>query len=80
MTPHETGATATPGDSRATAPPPHTFGPQGPTLGDLSDAYLQDYQVRQFRSHSTARGRWCAETSVRRGPGHRDGRRGMIST
>ena len=27
----------------------------------------------------TAR-RWCAETSVRRGPGHRDGRRGMIST
>ena len=23
--------------------------------------------------------RWCAETSVRRGPGHRDGRRGMIS-
>ena len=57
MTPHETGATATPGDSRATAPPPHTFGPQGPTLGDLSDAYLQDYEVRQFRSHSTARGR-----------------------
>ena len=42
---------------RATAPPPRTFGPQGPTLGDLSDAYLQDYQVRQFRSHSTARGR-----------------------
>ena len=57
MTPHETGATATPGDSRATAPPPHTFGPQGPTLGDLIDAYLQDYLVRQFRSHSTARGR-----------------------
>ena len=27
-----------------------------------------------------AEGRWCAETSVRRGPGHRDGRRGMIST
>ena len=26
-------------------------------LGDLSDAYLQDYQVRQFRSQSTARGR-----------------------
>ena len=57
MIPHETGATATPGDSRATAPPPHTFDPQGPTLGDLSDAYLQDYQVRQFRSQSTARGR-----------------------
>ena len=48
MTPHETGATA---------PPPRPFGPQGPTLGDLSDAYLQDYQVRQFRSQSTARGR-----------------------
>ena len=57
MTPHETGSTATPGDSRATAPPPRTFGPQGPTLGDLIDAYLQDYQVRQFRSQSTARGR-----------------------
>ena len=24
--------------------------------------------------------RWCAVTSVRRGPGHRDGRRGMIWT
>ena len=35
------------------------------------------------RSPCHARGadrRWCAETSVRRGPGHRDGRRGMIST
>ena len=57
MTPHETVSTTTPGDSRATAPLTRTFGPQGPTLGDLSDAYLQDYQVRQFRSHSTARGR-----------------------
>ena len=57
MTPHETGLTVTPGDSRATVPLTRTFGPQGPTLGDLSDAYLQDYQVRQFRSHSTARGR-----------------------
>ena len=57
MTPHETVSTTTPGDARATAPPPRTFGPQGPTLGDLSDAYLQDYQVRQFRSRSTARGR-----------------------
>ena len=26
-------------------------------MGDLIDAYLQDYLVRQFRSHSTARGR-----------------------
>ena len=56
MTPHETGSTATPDTLRA-APPPRTFGPQGPTLGDLSDAYLEDYQVRQFRSQSTARGR-----------------------
>ena len=56
MTPHETGSTATPGAPSA-APPPRTFGPQGPTLGDLIDAYLQDYHVRQFRSHSTARGR-----------------------
>ena len=57
MTPHETGSIATPGAPRAAAPLTRTFGPQGPTLGDLSDAYLQDYQVRQFRSHSTARGR-----------------------
>ena len=57
MTPHDTGSTSTPGVPCATAPPPRTFGPQGPTLGDLSDAYLQDYQVRQFRSRSTARGR-----------------------
>ena len=57
MTPHDTGSTGTPGAPRATAPPPRTFGPQGPTLGELSDAYLQDYQVRQFRSQSTARGR-----------------------
>ena len=57
MTPHKTDLTVTAGDSRATAPLTRTFGPQGPTLGDLSDAYLQDYQVRQFRSQSTARGR-----------------------
>ena len=57
MTSHETASTTTPRAPRATAPPPRTFGPQGPTLGDLSDAYLQDYQVRQFRSVSTARGR-----------------------
>ena len=31
--------------------------PQGPTLGTLIDAYLQDYQVRQFWSLGTARGR-----------------------
>ena len=57
MTSHDTGSTGTPGTPRATAPPARTFGPQGPTLGELSDAYLQDYQVRQFRSPSTARGR-----------------------
>ena len=57
MTPPETVSTTTSGDAHATAPITRTFGPQGPTLGDLSDAYLQDYQVRQFRSHSTARGR-----------------------
>ena len=57
MTPPETGSTATPGDAHATAPLTCTVGPQGPTLGDLIDAYLQDYQVRQFRSVSTARGR-----------------------
>ena len=57
MTSPETGSTATPSNPRATAPPTRPFGPQGPTLGDLSDAYLQDYHVRQFRSHSTARGR-----------------------
>ena len=57
MTPHDTGSTSTPDTPHATAPPARTFGPQGPTLGELSDAYLQDYQVRQFRSPSTARGR-----------------------
>ena len=57
MTPHETVSTTTPGAPRATAPLTRTFGPQGPNVGDLSDAYLQDYQVRQFRSRSTARGR-----------------------
>ena len=60
MTPHEARSTSTPGappPPPATVPPARTFGPQGPTLGDLIDAYLQDYQARQFRSHSTARGR-----------------------
>ena len=57
MTSHDTGSTSTPDTPHATAPPARTFGPQGPTLGELSDAYLQDYQVRQFRSPSTARGR-----------------------
>ena len=55
MDPHETTRPTRPDIPRATLT--RTFGLQGPTLGDLSDAYLQDYQVRQFRSHSTARGR-----------------------
>ena len=57
LTPPETVSTTASGDAHATAPLTCTFGPQGPTLGDLIDAYLQDYQVRQFRSVSTARGR-----------------------
>ena len=57
MDPHETTRPTRPDIPRAAAPPTRTFGLQGPTLGDLSDAYLQDYLVRQFRSHSTARGR-----------------------
>ena len=46
MEPHETVSTG------ALSPVP-----QGPTLGALIDAYLQDYQVRQFRSLGTACGR-----------------------
>ena len=55
MDPHDTTRPTRPDVPGATAPPTRTFGPQGPTLGDLIDAYLQDYLVRQFRSHSTAR-------------------------
>ena len=54
---HETTRPAHSDVPPATTAPARTFGPQGPTLGDLIDAYLQDYQVRQFRSQSTARGR-----------------------
>ena len=57
MTPHETSRPTRPDIPPPPAPPTRPFGPQGPTLGDLIDAYLQDYQVRQFRSVSTARGR-----------------------
>ena len=53
MTPHEIGSITAPGNSRATVPPPRTFGPQGPTLGDLSDAYLQD-TIRSVSSGPTA--------------------------
>ena len=39
------------------------------------------YPFRYWLFTSQAKtGRWCAVTSVRRGPGHRDGRRGMLST
>ena len=41
----------------AAQPPTREFPPHGPTLGDLLDAYLEDYAVRQFRSIRTARGR-----------------------
>ena len=57
MDPHDTTRPTRPDIPDATASPPRTFGSQGPTLGDLIDAYLQDYRVRQFRSVSTARGR-----------------------
>ena len=57
MNPHATTRSARPGSPRATAPPTRAPAPQGPTLGALIDAYLQDYQVRQFRSLGTARGR-----------------------
>ena len=39
--------------------PTRTF---APTLGDLSDAYLQDYQVWQCRSRSPAHGRTAHRT------------------
>ena len=39
---------------------------------------LEPADVKRLRQ--LEQGRWCAVTSVRRGPGHRDGRRGMIST
>ena len=42
MDPHDTTRPTRPDVPRATAPPTRTFGPQGPTLGDLIDAYLQD--------------------------------------
>ena len=57
MNPRDTTRPDRPGSPRATAPPTRAPVPQGPTLGALIDAYLQDYQVRQFRSLGTARGR-----------------------
>ena len=56
--------------------PVRTFASQGPTLGDLSDASLQDYQVRQFRSQSTARGRIAYLTAFF----DRDARAGALTT
>ena len=40
----------------------------------------RELKVREIVGGLDEKRRWCAETSVRRGPGHRDGRRGMIST
>ena len=56
MDPHDTTRPTRSDVPRATAPPTRTFGPQGPTLGDLIDAYLQDYLVRQFRSRAAVCG------------------------
>ena len=53
------------------APPGHAFGAEGPSVHP---------HLRTAFDHVLILRRWCAETSVRRGPGHRDGRRGMIST
>ena len=58
-------------------------------LGSIVRVLISD--VDHGRHHDAGRGgvgaqlvgdqwRWCAVTSVRRGPGHRDGRRGMIWT
>ena len=48
------------------------------------DEFWESVIVRgSFRTdldRAAKRRRWCAVTSVRRGPGHRGGRRGMIST
>ena len=57
MTSPETGSTATPGTPPRDGAAHAHVRPPGADPGDLSDAYLQDYQVRQFRSVSTARGR-----------------------
>ena len=52
MTPHETGSTATPADARAAAPLTRTFGPQGPTLGDLSDGIVKVNRLEPGRKAS----------------------------
>ena len=46
----------------------------------VSIARSSFYYAGTGESPLNLRRRWCAVTSVRRGPGHRDGRRGMIST
>ena len=46
-------------------------------VGLMRKAFGESGPLADAAAH---RGRWCAVTSVRRGPGHRDGRRGMIST
>ena len=54
MTPHETGSTATPGDSRATAPLTRTFGPQ---QGRVENTCFRDTSIigDGLRARSPAR-------------------------
>ncbi len=60
-----------------------------PKLHDALNRSVRLWTKRQRENHDREvissrlqpiQGRWCAETSVRRGPGHRDSRRRMIST
>ena len=55
---HTTPPTNAPQEESVFARPHNRdFPSNGPTIGDLIDGYLQDYEVRQFRSIRTARGR-----------------------
>ena len=55
---------------------PHSY---QPSKAELEEQIHINARPKQLAKAVVTR-RWCAETSVRRGPGHRDGRRGMIST
>ena len=55
--------------------------PKSPNLNAYAERFVRS--IKEECLHRVVpldEGRWCAVTSVRRGPGHRDGRRGMIST
>ena len=55
---HTTPPTIAPQEESVSARPhDQDFSSDGPTISDLIDGYLQDYEVRQFRSIRTARGR-----------------------